>query len=83
MKYVPVINMKDGEFFDSFGKAFEVIYDYIKESEDITWMELESTIWIDNVTNGGRSYPTMFFDARDIMCDSGLIVDGYLKRELL
>ena len=83
MKYVPVINLKDGDSFDSFGKAFEVIYDYIKGKEDISWLELETTIWIDNISEGGRSYPTMFCDARDIMCQSGFIVDGYLKRELL
>ena len=67
-----VFAMKEIGVFDIFHEAFKAIYDAIKNStEPLTWQVLETAVWIEN--NGS---PITFYDARDIMCDQGYLVDG-------
>lgn len=87
MKYRAVAFLDELGEFDTFEEAFVPIYDAIKEATGITWQEIETTVWIVKVNDDGSSmnFPdniaTTFYAARDIMCEQGLLTDGYLHKE--
>jgi hypothetical protein len=74
MRYDAVYELKSLGLFSTFAEAFKAIYDEIKKSSVISWQILEIATWITNEDSGGA--PISFYDARDIMCEIGYLVDG-------
>ena len=60
--------------FSTFAEAFKAIYDAVKSDEQLSWQILESTTWIES--DEAPSRPTMFYEARDRMCQEGYLVNG-------
>lgn len=72
--YRAIYQLKNLGEFPTLSLAFKAIYDAIKKEEvRLTWQVLETTIWIEQ-DESPVSYS--FYEARDIMCDNGYLVDG-------
>ena len=71
--YEAIRNLKSLGEFETFPEAFKAIYDSIKKNPPITWMELASVTWIKNEIS---LLPISFYDARDLMCRQGYLVEG-------
>lgn len=59
----------------SFKEAWKAMYEYVKkglDSNSMPWQLLETGIWI--VQPSGA--PIMFYDARDMACNAGWLVNG-------
>jgi hypothetical protein len=63
---------------EDFKGAFRAMFYYVKNALErgMSWQELETAIWIETPTNGAA--PICFYDARDIACEAGWLVDGEL-----
>ena len=68
-----VFMLKDLGKFQTLSEAFKAIYDAVKEEKVLMWQTLETTIWI---KENGKVKPYSFYEARDIMCAEGYLVDG-------
>lgn len=66
-----IYELKNIGEFSSLKEAFKAIYDAIRAEKVLMWQMLETTIWIEH---GRDMYP--FYEARDIMCKAGYLVDG-------
>lgn len=67
-----VYQLKELGTFKTLAEAFKVIYDAIKDEKVLLWQMLETTIWIEH----DSPEPFSFYEARDIMCAEGYLVDG-------
>jgi hypothetical protein len=59
---------KNGEVRNTFMEAWNDMYQYVNErlqADNMSWMELETALWIAVVEDGKESLPIMFYDARD------------------
>lgn len=72
--YKAVYAMNTLGWFDTLPEAFKVIYDAIKKEENISWQVLDTATWIKNDVS---LIPLTFYEARDIMCEQGYLVDGH------
>lgn len=70
--YKAVYQLKELGTFETLHEAFKVIYDAIKKEKVLLWQMLETTIWIEH----GTPEPYSFYEARDLMCQAGYLVDG-------
>lgn len=59
--------------FETFSQAFKAIYDAIRKEKVLLLQMLETTIWIEQI---GTPYIYPFYEARDMMCKMGFLVDG-------
>lgn len=79
MKYEAIYSLKSLGLFSTFVEAFKAIYVETKKSPSIDWQILETTVWI--INKKGSNSPIFFYDARDIMCEMGYLVDGKWVKE--
>lgn len=59
---------------DTFDEAFTDMFNYVTaalKNDGMSWQELETMIWIETPTAGEP--PLMFYTARDLACDKGLM----------
>lgn len=59
----------------SFKDAWKAMFSYVSrllDAGDMSYQLLETGIWIKQPSGA----PIMFYDARDIACDAGWLVDG-------
>lgn len=64
--------------YKNFSDAFIELYKKLKEDlkQGISYMLLENAIWIKSPFS---DHPIMFYEARDIACNIGLLKDGVLN----
>ncbi len=74
--YKATYQLKEIGEFETLTEAFKAIYDAIKTEKVLLWQMLETTIWIECP---GRTLS--FYEARDLMCAQGHLVDGKWKDE--
>jgi hypothetical protein len=76
-----MFNIKVANFeqsFDNFYDAFKVFYEKVKEmiSGGSSWQVLETMVWIEYVSTTPKlKLPMMFYEARDLAYDIGLLID--------
>ena len=71
--YKLVYELKSLGTFETFSEAFKVIYNAIKKEKVLSWQMLETTIWIEQI---GTPFIYPFYEARDMMCRMGFLVNG-------
>lgn len=76
MKWKAIYNLREIGCFGTFKEAFAVIHNAIEKEESLTWQLLETAIWIISASPEAR--PIYFYDARDIACEMGILIDGKL-----
>ena len=59
--------------FELFQNAFKAIYDRLK-SEVFSEEVMNDSTWI--ISTGANAHPIYFWDAKDIMCNMGYLVNG-------
>jgi len=69
--YKAMYQFKELGTFETLAEAFKTIYDAIKKEKVLLWQMLETAIWIEAPCD-----VISFYDARDIMCKEGYLVDG-------
>jgi len=73
--WILVKSINEKENFNEFKDACKSLIDYVKirMDEGMTWMELETMIWIEQETKVGEPMrvPMMFYDVRDFCFGAG------------
>ena len=78
-----VYSLKEIGSFETFKEAFKALYDIVQAElgkVTLSWQILEAATWIEN-TSQMINLPVLFFDARDIACDKGWLVNGKWQEE--
>jgi hypothetical protein len=56
--------------------SFKIIDERLKSNQPLSWMALDTTIWIENVSRTSVRNIYNFYEWRDMACENGWIVDG-------
>ncbi len=79
MQWKAIYNLEEIGCFDTFKEAFTAIYNAIKKEPTLSVQLLETTIWI--IADGINANPIFFYDAKDLACEMGILIDGKLIKE--
>lgn len=76
MKWNAVYNLEEIGCFSTFKEAFMAIYHAIKKEPVLSVQLLETAAWI--MADGQNAHPIYFYDAKDLACEMGILVNGKL-----
>jgi len=81
VKFSVTIGLREIGEFDNFFDAFKLFFDKIMESleKGTCFQVLETMNWIEIRAESGCRVPLMFYDARDLAFDSGILVPPAAK----
>jgi len=77
--YEAVFALESLGSFSLFEEAFKALYHKIKSEPNLSLQVLETATWIREESS---KVPIMFYDARDMACNLGLLKDGKLVEEV-